>query len=156
MFAYCGNNPVINYDPSGHCFHRLDFWNDCDKCGGKTIHKKLENTKLVVSSGCFLSINVCAFNIAGTVESAIDLKGNIQLFRTIGFDVTTSGGFSISGGSTDTMLIAPDTSALSGDSTYFGGGVSCPIPNTPISGCGNANILRTSDGYWGTGMRRNV
>ncbi len=37
MFAYCLNNPVNGCDPCGSCFHRWDFWNDCAKCGGKTI-----------------------------------------------------------------------------------------------------------------------
>ena len=27
-------------DPCGTCFHRWDFWNDCEKCGGKTIGDK--------------------------------------------------------------------------------------------------------------------
>lgn len=37
MFAYCLNNPVNGCDPCGTCFHRWDFWNDCEKCGGRTI-----------------------------------------------------------------------------------------------------------------------
>ena len=41
MFAYCLNNPVNGSDPCGTCFHRLDFWNDCEKCGGKTLGEKL-------------------------------------------------------------------------------------------------------------------
>ena len=41
MFAYCLNNPVNGCDPCGTCFHRLDFWNDCEKCGGKTLGEKL-------------------------------------------------------------------------------------------------------------------
>ena len=41
MFAYCLNNPVNGSDPCGTCFHRLDFWNDCAKCGGETIHDKI-------------------------------------------------------------------------------------------------------------------
>ena len=40
MFAYCMNNPTNGCDPCGNCFHRLDFWNDCEKCGGKTIEEK--------------------------------------------------------------------------------------------------------------------
>ncbi len=40
MFAYCNNNPVNGHDPCGTCFHRWDFWNDCEKCGGKTIEDK--------------------------------------------------------------------------------------------------------------------
>ena len=40
MFAYCGNNPVNGCDPCGTCFHRWDFWNDCDDCGGRTLGEK--------------------------------------------------------------------------------------------------------------------
>ena len=40
-FAYCLNNPVNGCDPCGTCFHRWDFWNDCEKCGGKTFGEKL-------------------------------------------------------------------------------------------------------------------
>jgi hypothetical protein len=32
MYAYCNNNPVMGYDPTGKCFHRWDFWDDCDRC----------------------------------------------------------------------------------------------------------------------------
>ena len=45
MFAYCLNNPVNGCDPCGTCFHRLDFWNDCEDCGGKTIDDKLNKMK---------------------------------------------------------------------------------------------------------------
>lgn len=40
MFAYCLNSPVNGCDPCGTCFHRWDFWNDCEKCGGKTLGDK--------------------------------------------------------------------------------------------------------------------
>ena len=30
MFAYCLNNPVNGCDFCGKCFHRWDFWNDCE------------------------------------------------------------------------------------------------------------------------------
>ncbi|MBQ4600361.1 MAG: RHS repeat-associated core domain-containing protein, partial [Oscillospiraceae bacterium] len=43
MFAYCLCNPVNGCDPCGTCFHRLDFWNDCEKCGGKTAEDKWNN-----------------------------------------------------------------------------------------------------------------
>ena len=42
LYAYCNNNVVNGFDPCGTCFHRLDFWNDCQKCGGRTIGEKLE------------------------------------------------------------------------------------------------------------------
>jgi len=41
MFAYCNNNPVMRCDPCGTCFHRWDFWNDCEDCGGQTIGSKM-------------------------------------------------------------------------------------------------------------------
>ena len=41
MFAYCNNNPVNGADPCGTCFHRWDFWNDCEKCGGQTLREKV-------------------------------------------------------------------------------------------------------------------
>ena len=40
MFAYCLNSPTIGADPCGTCLHRLDFWNDCEKCGGETFGEK--------------------------------------------------------------------------------------------------------------------
>ena len=40
MYAYCLNNPANGCDPCGTCFHRWDFWNDCEKCGGKTLGDK--------------------------------------------------------------------------------------------------------------------
>lgn len=43
MFAYCLNNPVNGYDPCGTCFHRWDFWNDCEECVGKTWDEKLND-----------------------------------------------------------------------------------------------------------------
>lgn len=41
VFTYCLNSPVNGCDPCGTCFHRWDFWNDCEKCGGKTWNEKL-------------------------------------------------------------------------------------------------------------------
>lgn len=41
MFAYCNNNPIVGVDPCGNCFHRRDFWNDCEECGGRTLGEKL-------------------------------------------------------------------------------------------------------------------
>ena len=43
MFAYCLNNPINGSDPCGSCFHRLDFWNDCDKCGGRAFEEKWDD-----------------------------------------------------------------------------------------------------------------
>jgi len=48
MFAYCGNSPVNGSDPCGTCFHRWDFWNDCERCGGRTAITKLDNFATMV------------------------------------------------------------------------------------------------------------
>ena len=44
MFSYCLNNPTNGCDPCGTCFHRLDFWNDCENCGGKSFAVKVKET----------------------------------------------------------------------------------------------------------------
>ena len=49
MFAYCLNNPTNSSDPCGTCRHRIDFWNDCDECGGKTLGDKLVDFATVVA-----------------------------------------------------------------------------------------------------------
>ena len=49
MFAYCNNNPVMGCDPCGTCFHRMDFWNDCEKCGGRTLIEKARDFHVMVS-----------------------------------------------------------------------------------------------------------
>ena len=46
MFAYCLNNPANGCDPCGTCFHRWDFWNDCEKCGGETLDEKMEQVSI--------------------------------------------------------------------------------------------------------------
>ena len=48
MFAYCLNNPTNSSDPCGTCRHRIDFWNDCDECGGKTLGDKLVDFATIV------------------------------------------------------------------------------------------------------------
>ena len=45
MFAYCLNNPINGSDPCGTCFHRWDFWNDCEKCGGETFGEKMSQVR---------------------------------------------------------------------------------------------------------------
>ena len=41
MFAYCNNSPVNGCDPCGTCFHRWDFWNDCEECKNKSSKEKV-------------------------------------------------------------------------------------------------------------------
>ena len=42
-------------DPCGSCFHRWDFWNDCDACGGKTLAYKI--VKIFFDTVSFQSVS---------------------------------------------------------------------------------------------------
>lgn len=57
MFAYCNNNTVNGSDPCGTCFHRLDFWNDCEKCGGKTFGNKWDDFTSSCSNAYNLAVS---------------------------------------------------------------------------------------------------
>ena len=155
MFAYCLNNPVNGCDPCGTCFHRWDFWNDCENCGGQTIKDKLidyydNGLTLNGSVGLYGSANLGVFNVTGTVEVAVDLKGNIQIIGSGSFDVTTAGSLSASGGATASLYAMPDTSYYAGDTYYMGGSVAVPNPACPAVAVGvGGNVGKTSDGYWG-------
>ena len=63
MFAYCNNNPVNGCDPCGTCFHRLDFWNDCEKCGGRTIRDKA-NDAIAFCEEMFISASKAYYDQA--------------------------------------------------------------------------------------------
>ena len=156
MFAYCLNNPVNGSDPCGNCMH---YWyllglKDCDACREKTFGEKWQDycengLTATFTSGLFLTFTLGPFNISGSVELAYDLKGNVQLVATASFDIGPSDCFSLSGGTSHSAFIMPDTSYLAGDTYYMGGGVCAPIPETPIAVSAGGNIGQTSDGYWG-------
>ena len=78
MYAYCLNNPVNGYDPCGTCFHRWDFWNDCDKCGGKNLGTKIGDAVSAVGSA---------------VVSAGKVVGNavVSVGKAVGNAVVTAG-----------------------------------------------------------------
>ena len=156
MFAYCLNSPTNGYDPCGTCMH---YWyllglKDCDACREKTRGEKWQDYRengltATYTTGRYISANLGAFNVSGSLELAYDLKGNVQLVATGSFDVTTSGSLSVSGGTTRSVFIMPDTSYLAGDTYYLGGGAYVPFPETPVAVGAGGNIGRTSDGYWG-------
>ena len=72
MFAYCMNSPINGADPCGTCFHRWDFWNDCEVCGGETLVEKWNN----FTSWCAGSYESVKDYVTNTdPETAIDGDG---------------------------------------------------------------------------------
>ena len=154
MYAYCSNSPVNGIDPCGTCLHRWDFWNDCDACGGKTIGDKwndyYENGDTIVFTvGGYISGNLGAFDISGSFEFAIDLKGNVQIVESNSFDVTTGGGASASAGLSCSAFVMPNTSYLEGETYTTGGSAFVPNPAGGVSVGASGNVGQTSDGHWG-------
>ena len=156
MFAYCNNNPANGCDPCGTCFHRLDFWNDCAKCGGRTLGDKCETFRIWLgeldiasTKGIYVSGNTGIFNFTGTLELALDSELNIQVNGSLSFDVSTAGSPSFSAGSTSSVFLVPDVSYLEGGTSFMGGSLTVPIPKTPIAVVGGLNVGQTTDGYWG-------
>ena len=113
MFAYCNNSPANGCDPCGSCFHRLDFWNDCENCGGETIDQKLENLRGTHSRGLTVSISTGIWTFGIQIATSVDLKGNVEL------QYTPYGGLSTGTPQADISVFtmttnAPDTKALQG------------------------------------------
>ena len=156
MFAYCGNNPVCFFDPSGY-FRFCQFaytQPNGDSGSGYVYNQDDESSKsdtitVAASFGRYISANLGAFNVAATIETAVDFKGNIQINSSVSFDVTTAGSLSASTGYTGSVFFVPDTSYLSGDTYYMGASASIPIPPTPLAASGSLNVGQTADGYWG-------
>ena len=59
MFAYCGNNPVVTYDPDGRCRKFLGFlWNiDCKSTSCRTSKNYIECSPPVSSVGSYYDSN---------------------------------------------------------------------------------------------------
>ena len=174
MFAYCNNNPILGYDPCGTCFHRWDFWNDCEECGGETIEEKFDRTLAYIdekivepmvdfveshlseydftySNGMSLNGSTQAMTISLQACVSVDTEGNIGL--------QGSGGGGVSSGTPgvnvmyyETTTNAPDINKLNGPAYQVGGSFGVPIPDTPISviASGDINVIpdNSNDTYY--------
>ena len=69
MFAYCLNNPVNGCDPCGTCFHRWDFWNDCEECKTNGL------SGLTFSFGLSGSVGVGPYLVGGQISITLDSEG---------------------------------------------------------------------------------
>jgi hypothetical protein len=75
MFVYCLNSPVNGCDPCGTCFHRWDFWNDCEKCGGKSIGDKWNNSVAWLTNTCSAVKNYVTNDDISTAKSNLIKDG---------------------------------------------------------------------------------
>lgn len=71
MLVYCLNNPTNGCDPCGTCFHRLDFWNDCAKCGGRTFGDKVH----AVADWCANAYNYVTNTDSTTAKNNLSRDG---------------------------------------------------------------------------------
>ena len=82
MFAYCLNNPVNGCDPCGFCFHRWDFWNDCELCIGlnrvEQLKLALANTVGTFSEGITGDVSLGFWSGGFQFGASADLHGNVE------------------------------------------------------------------------------
>ena len=113
MYTYCSNSPINGCDPCGTCFHRWDFWNDCEKCGGKTAKEKRENARGTFSTGFTVGFSTGIWSFGILAVRSVDRKGNVE------YQVTPYGGMSTGTPQLDASVVgtitnAPDVSKLQG------------------------------------------
>ncbi len=104
MYAYCSNNPVNGYDPCGTCFHRWDFWNDCDKCGGKNLGSKIGDTVSAVSSAA-VSAGKAVGNAVVSAEKAVGNAAASAWNWTKGAAQTAWGGLKAAGNAVGNFVV---------------------------------------------------
>ena len=115
MFAYCNNNPISRFDPTGY-----SWWGDC----WEWVKEKTENLKEKASknsdgTGTIGVTTSAAFGAGGGLSAGItfDAKGNIGFVTTI----NAGGGFPSAGiGGYMTVTNAPNIYKQSGLGTVVG------------------------------------
>lgn len=130
MFAYCGNNPIINFDPTGHLYRwRLDPSEIKDMLKSaaqktKSWSQQTKNELAKSGNGTYArGINFSLYGGAGfsiAVGYTLDRKGNIGLI------FSANGGGGLPGASIsrfDTITNAPDIYKLKGYAGQAGGSV---------------------------------
>ena len=81
MFAYCLNNPINGCDSCGTCFHRCDFWNDCENCGGKKLIEKIDEEIALING--FLDKSVAEIESSGSTLGKLVSGLNSNAYKSI-------------------------------------------------------------------------
>ena len=114
MFAYCGNNPIVRQDSSGHSWR--GFWKSVKSWLTKKKEKASNNGNGTLTIGRTVS---AALGIAGSASGGLclDRKGNMGLTAT----VNVGAGFpSASVGGSVTATTAPSIYHLKGHGVVVG------------------------------------
>ncbi len=136
MFAYCGNNPVINVDYSG-----MRHVRGIDACGGGYSNVSVDennNKKKIQTTGTYtLGQNLCLTLGIVSVEVQImcstDTQGNIALQWGYAGSFVSAGNFTVSSQTFETITTAPTVDYLEGEGYLIGATEAVPIPYSPIS-----------------------
>ena len=155
MFIYAANNPVNNFDPSGHWIIKNAIkWTakNVVKPVVKKVQKVLSNVDATYSYGINASGSPSGFCFNVQIGVSIDTKGNVA------FQGNFSGGFT--GGSPgfsltayQTVTNAPEISNLKGPGYQIGGSAGIPIYGVPVALGGDFNIIpdyKQNKVYYGT------
>ena len=142
FFVYCGNNPVINSDPTGHGIIK-----DVLKCAYKIVTGAVRSSvgKLNVAVNISQNINLQIGNVTVGVAGGISLHANGDVSGSFNFSAggtasTSPGGGGVSSQTCVGLDFVPDFDDVLDSGTHVSVGVSAPIPYTPISGEGSLSF----------------
>ncbi len=136
FYIYCGNNPIVNYDPTGHGIIKNFI---------KKVYKGVMNTvrntvgKLNVAANISQNLNLQIGNVTVGIAVGVsqhangDVSGNFNV--TAGGTVSTSsGGIGVSSQTCVGLDFIPDFDSVLDSGSHVSVGISAPIPKVPISG----------------------
>ena len=150
MFAYCGNNPVSGYDPTGNWPEWLKDavkWvsSNVVKPVVKTVQAALSQTDFTLSTGINISGTPSFWIFNGQIGPTLDSKGNIAIQYSLGGGFTV-GNPSLSIAGYTSITNAPSINDLNGLCYQFGGSVIVPVERVPVFFGDDISIIPNEDG----------